>query len=341
MNDQQDESGKQQDNEAPIDPDLEYVHCLLKERVTDEEFSAWSRVDWERHKIIIAIGALRRIIRMYESYLFHSAYFVSRVPGDEDLFLRLRHGFIANVQASDMPRQLVQSVLSELPESLPPVSDLVLYDEDIRTRTFDDFRSIESRLLQHVLETNTLIDVGLADPFFLTHDDSLEALAEAHSRHVDPYDRKFREEYPATFSSGKVSRQIEIIELQLRAVIRSRLNDDLDKVPTHIQDRWKDKLDRSSTESRWERAQKNSDLSSLIDYADLRELQDVILNRSIWATFEDIFDNKSMTEWKFDQLARIRNAIRHSRPLDKITQLEGEAAITWFMAMLTDIKEST
>jgi len=37
---------------------------------------------------------------------------------------------------------------------------------------------------------------------------------------------------------------------------------------------------------------------------------------------------------KFDQLAELRNAIRHSRAVDEIKRKEGEAAILWFDKVL-------
>jgi hypothetical protein len=33
---------------------------------------------------------------------------------------------------------------------------------------------------------------------------------------------------------------------------------------------------------------------------------------------------------RFNQLAELRNGIRHSRSVDEITRKEGEAAILWF-----------
>jgi hypothetical protein len=37
---------------------------------------------------------------------------------------------------------------------------------------------------------------------------------------------------------------------------------------------------------------------------------------------------------KFDQLAELRNAIRHSRQVDDVKRKEGEAAILWFGKVL-------
>ncbi len=71
-----------------------------------------------------------------------------------------------------------------------------------------------------------------------------------------------------------------------------------------------------------------------LEYCDLRELQDVILNKAIWAEFEKCFANKETLMAKFGQLAELRNSIRHSRSVDEITRKEGEAAILWFGQVL-------
>ena len=51
-------------------------------------------------------------------------------------------------------------------------------------------------------------------------------------------------------------------------------------------------------------------------------------------TFETRFKNKEALVAKFDQLAELRNGIRHSRQVDEIRRKEGEAAILWFGKVL-------
>jgi hypothetical protein len=79
-----------------------------------------------------------------------------------------------------------------------------------------------------------------------------------------------------------------------------------------------------------------SSLSSKLEYLDLRDLQNVIVNNAIWARFEQVFRNKQALSTKFDQLAELRNGIRHARTdsLNDITRKEGEAALDWFEQVL-------
>jgi hypothetical protein len=44
--------------------------------------------------------------------------------------------------------------------------------------------------------------------------------------------------------------------------------------------------------------------------------------------------NKETLTKRFDQLAELRNGIRHSRTVDEITRKEGEAALLWFQQVL-------
>src|SRR5262249_48306711 len=75
-------------------------------------------------------------------------------------------------------------------------------------------------------------------------------------------------------------------------------------------------------------------LSSRLEYADLREVQDAILNKAIWPLFQTRFVNKETLARRFDQVAELRNGIRHSRTVDQVTRGEGKAALLWFQYKL-------
>jgi hypothetical protein len=75
-------------------------------------------------------------------------------------------------------------------------------------------------------------------------------------------------------------------------------------------------------------------LASKLEYCDLRELQGIIVSKTLWPLFEPRFSNKDALNVKFNQLAELRNGIRHSRTVDEITRKEGEAAILWFKPVL-------
>ena len=68
----------------------------------------------------------------------------------------------------------------------------------------------------------------------------------------------------------------------------------------------------------------------LLEFFDLREIQDFIMSKDNWKRFQQIFLNKEALMQKFNQLAELRNSIRHSRSADDIVRKEGEASIIWF-----------
>jgi hypothetical protein len=47
-----------------------------------------------------------------------------------------------------------------------------------------------------------------------------------------------------------------------------------------------------------------------------------------------MFSNKETVINKYNQIAELRNCIRHSRTADDIVQKEGEASILWFKKVL-------
>ena len=71
-----------------------------------------------------------------------------------------------------------------------------------------------------------------------------------------------------------------------------------------------------------------------LEFCDLRELQDTIQTKSNWSNFEPRFSNKEALATRFNQLAELRNGLRHSRAVDEITRKDGEAAILWFQHVL-------
>jgi hypothetical protein len=75
-------------------------------------------------------------------------------------------------------------------------------------------------------------------------------------------------------------------------------------------------------------------LAGKLEYADMRELQDVVASKALAQAFQSRFPNKEALVKRFDQLAELRNGIRHSRTVDEVTRKEGEAALLWFKQVL-------
>jgi len=132
----------------------------------------------------------------------------------------------------------------------------------------------------------------------------------------------------------ELDEKIEKIELSLRQEIQSALNGDSSLVPGGTLQKANDRILQAVRKNAALDMEQYSSLDRKLEYFDVRDLQEVIVSRGLWARFEHRFANKDNVQIKFGQLAELRNSIRHSRSVDEITRKEGEAAILWFTQVL-------
>ena len=128
----------------------------------------------------------------------------------------------------------------------------------------------------------------------------------------------------------ELDQQVEGIELALREQVVAVLEDDAERLPPHVLQKADKRIQAAAKKNANIEFNQCKQLSRRLEYCDLRDLQDTILNKSLWQGFERRFANKETLSGKFNQLAELRNGIRHSRSIDQVTQKEGEAAILWF-----------
>ncbi len=128
---------------------------------------------------------------------------------------------------------------------------------------------------------------------------------------------------------------IEEVELTLRWVITMKLDDDASQLPQHLQRSIQERVPSSMRRSDRGDADRYARLDGLMEFADLRELQGIITHGTLWDRFESLFGSKGQVDMRFNQLAGLRNGIRHSRTVDEITWKDGEVAILWFRQALS------
>jgi len=133
-----------------------------------------------------------------------------------------------------------------------------------------------------------------------------------------------------------LDKSTEEIELALREVIMNTLNSDTSKIQQHIKQKVNERIQRASQKNPAFDFDKYQTFSGMLEFFDLRELQDTITSKLLWSEFQKIFQNKEVLMQKFDQLAEMRNGIRHSRSIDEIVSKEGEASILWFKKILDE-----
>ena len=128
--------------------------------------------------------------------------------------------------------------------------------------------------------------------------------------------------------------KIEAVELDLRRTISGALDGDIGRLPPHVGQKLDERIQSAAKKHAALDLDHYQKLDGRLEYADLRELQDIILSKSSWSLFQACFVNKETLFKRFDQVAELRNGIRHSRTVDEITRKEGEAALLWFEKLL-------
>ncbi|MDT0552119.1 GmrSD restriction endonuclease domain-containing protein [Urechidicola vernalis] len=134
--------------------------------------------------------------------------------------------------------------------------------------------------------------------------------------------------------------EIEKIEILLRNIISDRLElaSELDAyqelVPDHIKVKVNGRIKNWLGKNPGEDKNQFHDLRRRMDFLDMQEYKDVIVSKPAYPSFQEIFGSKGTLEVRFNQIAELRNSIRHSRDVTDATIKDGEAAILWFTSIV-------
>ena len=135
-------------------------------------------------------------------------------------------------------------------------------------------------------------------------------------------------------------KQIENIEISLREIISEKLEQasELDAynelIPNHIKEKVNSRIKNWLGKNPGEDKEQFRSLRRRMDFFDMQEYKDVIVSKTAYTSFSDVFGSKGTLEIRFNQLAEIRNSIRHSRDVSDATIKDGEAAIVWFGSII-------
>ena len=128
--------------------------------------------------------------------------------------------------------------------------------------------------------------------------------------------------------------EVEGVELELRRLIANTLAGEAGALPSHVSAKISERIASARRRSPGMGDGYYDSLSGMLEYCDLRELQDVLTSKVLWPQFEGRFGSKEMLNVRFAQLAELRNRLRHSRTVDNVTRKDGEAALLWFRRVL-------
>ena len=179
----------------------------------------------------------------------------------------------------------------------------------------------------------TAFAILLRDPF--TPSDYEDFLAERQRTLQEAIqDLLIKERLDLSPQLRELDAQVEAIELELRRLIDEVLGGDATKLPSHVLQKIDERIRTAFKKNAALDASHHEKLEGRIEYADLRDLQDTVTNKTLTPLFQSRFPNKEVLVKRFDQLAELRNGIRHSRTVDEVTRKEGEAALLWFEQVL-------
>ena len=202
--------------------------------------------------------------------------------------------------------------------------------------TQNDESHVRGILESHCISPRAF-DILLRDPF--TPDDFEAFISDRHRTFVAAIeDLLVKERLGLEPKFREIDAEVEAIELQLRRTIAMNLDGDVSKLPSHVVQKISERLRAAAKRNPALDAELYETLDGILEYADLRELQDTITNRALWPLFENAFGTKELLGTRFQQFADLRNSIRHSRTVDEITRTDGEAAILWFQQILNKLE---
>ena len=192
--------------------------------------------------------------------------------------------------------------------------------------------AVRSMLESHFISSAALA-VLLRDPF--NSDDYEAFIAERQHTFLEAIENLLiKQRIDLLPRLRELDQRVERVELALREQVAAILEDDAERLPPHVSQKADTRIQAAARKNANIEVDHYRQLRRRLEYCDLRELQDTILNKSLWQGLEKRFANKETLSGKFGQLAELRNGIRHSRSVDEVTRKEGEAAVLWFEQVL-------
>jgi hypothetical protein len=241
--------------------------------------------------------------------------------------------------AKNLNRNMVHTILNRTPLTAD-TNRKVISDKLPNTYLPELIKENGETDVHAILETHFIspsaLEILLRNPF--TPDDFEAFISERQRTLQDAIENllvKERLDLPPNLR--ELDEGIERVELSLRKVVSSGLDNEETAMPPHILQKIDERLQRAAKKNAALDTDHYSTLEAKLEYCDLRELQETILAKTAWPQFQVQFSNKETLMSKFGQLAELRNSIRHSRTVDEVTRKEGEAALIWFHQVLEKI----
>ncbi|MGH2535264.1 MAG: GmrSD restriction endonuclease domain-containing protein [Thermomicrobiales bacterium] len=232
---------------------------------------------------------------------------------------------------------LIHSVLNRTPLT-SDTNRHVIRDRLPNTYLPELMNSNGAQKVRQVLETHLIspaaVDILLRDPFEpKDFDDFIEERQRTIQQAIE--DLLIKERMDLSPSLRELDQRIEAVELGLRRFISLALHNDPGQLPSHVSQRIQERIQTAMQKDPALDGDRFGTLQGMLEYSDLRELQQAMCSNATWPRFQERFGTKELLGVKFTQLADARNGIRHSRSINEVTRMEGEAATIWFGQLLS------
>jgi len=215
-------------------------------------------------------------------------------------------------------------------DSLPNVYIKKMFENNDKEKVY--------QVLNSHLISRKAVSILLRDNF--TVDDFKEFIRERKNTIIDAiYNMFINQKVELPEHLKRLDNEIEDIELSLRKFIIDKLSvvtkeDIKEKIPSNIYDKMTQKINRERKRNPSNVEENINSGSYWFQFTDLQELQQIITSKIYWDRFSETFGSKDKLTNEFNDMANLRNAIRHSREADQITKMKGEASFLWFKQQL-------
>lgn len=133
----------------------------------------------------------------------------------------------------------------------------------------------------------------------------------------------------------RLKNDVSEIELRLRDVIAHTVQDDWPTIPSDIRLKADRRIEQDIQNNPTINRSILDTVTGRLAYVDLRGLEQIIVNKTLWSLFSELFGTKESVANRFQQIAPLRNADAHLRDISDLVRSDAEAAVIWFHGVLT------
>lgn len=201
----------------------------------------------------------------------------------------------------------------------------------------NDPEKVYAVLASHLVSKKA-VEILLRDPF--TKDDFSEFLDERRRTILDAIESKLIKETIAVPAALKdLNDKIEQVEFAIRKLIVERLTAASltplqEYTPQPIRDKVEERVRKEIKKNPGAKPEDYISFEKQVSFFDLQEYFQIMTTKAAWEHFADVFNDRTQLQMRFNQMAGLRNGIRHSREISEIERMDGETGIAYFRKAL-------